>query len=69
MAADMSDVAVMYAPRGLLMMDNPHIDHLAYRANFLGSAAANEVYEAMGSDGLWYLESSGNGNHCAVRAE
>lgn len=68
-AADMSDVAVMYAPRGLLMMDNPHIDHLSYKANYLGSAAANEVYEAMGSEGLWYLGSSGNGTHCAVRAE
>jgi hypothetical protein len=69
MAADMSDVAVMYAPRGLLLMDNPHIDHLAYKANFLGAAAAAKVYDAMGSDGLWYLGSSGNGNHCSVRAE
>ncbi|MDF3065363.1 MAG: xylanase / methyl-glucuronoyl esterase [Polyangiaceae bacterium] len=68
-AADMSDVAVMYAPRGLLMMDNPHIAHLSYKANYLGSAAADKVYQAMGSDGLWYLGSSGNGNHCAVRAE
>jgi hypothetical protein len=68
-AADMSDVAVMYAPRGLLMMDNAHIDHLSYKANYLGSAAANEIYEAMGSDGLWYLGNSGNGSHCAVRAE
>lgn len=68
-AADMGDVAVMYAPRGLLMMDNAHIDHLSYKANYLGSAAANKVYEAMGSDGLWYLGNSGNGNHCAVRAE
>lgn len=68
-AADMSDVAVMYAPRGLLMMDNPHIDHLSYKANYLGSAAANKIYEAMGSDGLWYLGNSGNGTHCAVRAE
>jgi hypothetical protein len=23
----------------------------------------------MGSDGLWYLGSSGNGGHCTVRAE
>lgn len=68
-AADMSDVAVMYAPRGLLLMDNAHIAHLSYKANYLGMAAANKVYEAMGSDGLWYLGSSGNGNHCAVRNE
>ncbi|HEX2870195.1 MAG TPA: hypothetical protein VHP33_03040 [Polyangiaceae bacterium] len=68
-AADMSDVAVMYAPRGLLMMDNAHIAHLSFKANYLGAAAANEVYEAMGSKGLWYLGNSGNGNHCAVRAE
>lgn len=68
-AADMSDVAVLYAPRGLLMMDNPHIEHLSYKANYLASAAANEIYEAMGSNGLWYLGNSGNGSHCVVRAE
>lgn len=70
MAVDMDDVASMYAPRGLLMMDNPHIDHLAYKANYLGSAAAAKVFKAMGrSDALWYLGNSGNGNHCATRAE
>ncbi len=70
MPVDMSDVATMYAPRGLLMMDNPHIDHLAYKANYLGSAAAHEVYTAMGrADALWYLGSTGNGTHCAVRSE
>jgi hypothetical protein len=68
-AADMSDVVVMYAPRGLLMMDNSHIAHLSFKANYLGSAAANKIYEAMGSKGLWYLGNSANGNHCAVRAE
>jgi hypothetical protein len=70
MAVDMSDVAAMYAPRGLLLMDNPHIDHLAYKANYLGCAAAYEVYKAMGkSDALWYLGNSSNGNHCSVRSE
>ena len=52
------------------MMDNPHIDHLAYKANYLGTAAAAKVYEAMGrSDAIWYLGSSGNGSHCTTRAE
>jgi hypothetical protein len=37
-AVDMSDVAVMYASRGLLLLDNPHIDHLSYKANYLGCA-------------------------------
>lgn len=70
MAVDMSDVAAMYAPRGLLLMDNPHIDHLSYKANYLGCAAAYEVYKAMGrQDALWYLGSSGNGSHCSTRAE
>ena len=50
-------------------MDNPNIDHLSFKANLLGSAAANTVYEAMGKDGLWYLGNSNNGTHCAVRAE
>jgi|GEM_PF-537069 len=70
MAVDMSDVAAMYAPRGLLMMDNAHIAHLSYKANYLGVAAAREVYKAMGKeDAVWYLGSSGNGSHCAERAE
>jgi hypothetical protein len=70
MAVDMSDVAAMYAPRGLLMLDNPHIDHLSYKANYLGVAAAREVYKAMGKeDACWYLGSTGNGNHCSDRTE
>lgn len=70
MAVDMSDVAVLYAPRGLLMMDNAHIAHLSYKANYLGIAAAREVFAAMGkADAAWYLGSSGNGSHCAERAE
>ncbi len=70
MAVDMSDVAAMYAPRGLLMMDNPHIAHLSYKANYLGVAAARKVFEGMGAeDAAWYLGNSGNGGHCAVRAE
>lgn len=73
MPVDMSDVAALYAPRGLLMMDNPDIDHLSYKANYLGAAAAYEVCKAMGrNDGLGYLGNTGNtgnGSHCAVRAE
>lgn len=69
-AVDMDAVAAMYAPRGLLMMDNPHIAHLSYKANYLGVAAARKVFAAMGAeDAAWYLGNSGNGNHCAVRAE
>jgi hypothetical protein len=69
-AADMDDVASMYAPRGLLMMDNPTIDHLAYKANYLGVAAAREVYKAMGKeDAAWYLGNTKNGGHCSERAE
>jgi len=47
----MCDVAALYAPRGLLMMDNAHIDHLSYKANYLGCAAAMEVYKYMNSGG------------------
>ena len=70
MAVDMDDVASMYAPRGLLLMDNPSIAWLSYQANYLGCAAAAEVYKAMGkSDALWYLGNTSNGNHCSVRSE
>ncbi|MBN1603274.1 MAG: hypothetical protein JW915_16815 [Chitinispirillaceae bacterium] len=69
-AVDMSDVAALYAPRGLLMMDNAHIAHLSYKANYLGCAAAMEVYKAMGrEDALWYKGNSGDGGHCNNRAE
>jgi hypothetical protein len=69
-AVDMSDVAALYAPRGLLMMDNAHIAHLSYKANYLGCAAAMEVYKAMGKeDALWYKGNSNNGGHCSNRAE
>jgi hypothetical protein len=70
MAVDMSDVAALYAPRGLLLMDNPHIAHLSYKANYLGVAAAREVYKAMGKeDAAWYLGNTSNGTHCSERAE
>ncbi len=70
MAVDMSDVAVMYAPRGLLVFDNAHIDHLAYKANFLGVAAARKLFEGMGAaDAAWYLGDSGNSGHCNKRAD
>lgn len=70
MAVDMDDVAVMYAPRGLLLMDNAHIAHLSYKANYLGVASARKVFSAMGAeDAAWYLGSSGDGGHCGVRPE
>jgi hypothetical protein len=69
-AVDMDDIAALYAPRGLLMMDNPHIDHLSYKANYLGIAAAQVVFKAFGKeDAIWYLGSSNNGSHCSERAE
>lgn len=69
MAVDMNDLVAMYAPRGLLMMDNAHIDHLSYKANFLGVAAGAKLYDAMGAgDAVWYLGDSSDGNHCSARA-
>jgi len=70
MPVDMSDVVALYAPRGLLMMDNAHIGNLSYKTNYLGCAAGREVFKAMGrEDALWYLGNSGNGTHCATRTE
>ena len=67
---DMHDVVAMYAPRGLFIMDNPHIDHLSYKANLLGAAAGYEVYKAMGADdALWYHSNTSNGTHCQFRSE
>ncbi len=70
MAVDMDDVAIMYAPRGLLLMDNPSIAWLSSPANYLGIGAARELYNAMGrADAIWYLGNTSNGTHCAVRSE
>lgn len=70
MAVDMHDTVAMYAPRGLFIMDNPHIDHLAYDANLLGAAAGYEVYKAMGADdALWYHANTADGSHCSFRSE
>ena len=69
-AVDMNDVAVLYAPRGLLLMDNAHVDWLSYKANYLGMAAARKVYVAMGrGDALWYAGNTSNGSHCVTRTE
>lgn len=69
-AADMHDVVAMYAPRGLFIMDNPHIDHLAFKSALLGAAAGYEVFKAMGaSDALWYHANTNDGSHCSFRSE
>jgi hypothetical protein len=45
---DTSSIAAMYAPRGLLVLDNSRIGELCSPCQHAASAAAQKVYEALG---------------------
>ncbi|WP_051235210.1 malectin [Marinimicrobium agarilyticum] len=57
----------MVAPRGLLVLDN-NIDWLGPRAAYIGTAAAKEIYRALGApENIAYSENGGHG-HCQFPA-
>lgn len=57
----------MVAPRGLLVIDN-NIDWLGPRAAYVGTAAAKEIYRALGApENIAYSENGGHG-HCQFPA-
>ncbi|HUQ58382.1 cellulose-binding protein [Lentzea sp.] len=67
---DTHQVAAMIAPRGLFIMDNPHIDWLATRSGSVAALGAAEVYQALGARGnITYWSDVQNGTHCATRPE
>jgi hypothetical protein len=67
---DTHEMVAMVAPRGLFIMENPHIDWLSARSGSVAALAGAEVYRALGAtDNITYWSDVQNGTHCAVRTE
>jgi len=70
MPSDMHGAVAMVAPRGLLILDNPHIANLGPRSAHLSAVAGGEVYKALGYGGnLTYFSNSADGGHCTFQPE
>ncbi|MEV6302550.1 cellulose binding domain-containing protein [Actinoplanes sp. NPDC051861] len=67
---DTHSVVAMIAPRGLFIMDNPHIANLGPRSASVAALGGAEVYKALGAGAnITYWSDIQNGSHCAVRPE
>jgi hypothetical protein len=67
---DTHEMVAMVAPRGLFIMENPHIDWLAARSGSVAALGGAEVYKALGaSDNITYWSDVQDGTHCASRPE
>lgn len=70
LSVDTHEVVAMVAPRGLLILDNPHIANLGPRSAHVAALAGAEVYEALGAgDNISYHSNVASGNHCSWRPE
>ncbi|MEU8180712.1 cellulose binding domain-containing protein [Micromonospora sp. NPDC049047] len=67
---DTHEMVAMVAPRGLFIMDNPHIANLGPRSASVAALAGAEVYRALGAgDNITYWSDVQDGSHCANRPE
>lgn len=67
---DTHEIIGLIAPRGLLVLDNPHIDWLAARSGCVAALAGAEVYGALGArQNISYLSDVQDAAHCAARPE
>lgn len=67
---DTHQVVGLVAPRGLLVMDNPHIANLGPRSASVAALGGAEVYRALGAgENLTYWSDVQDGSHCANRPE
>ncbi|WP_246089929.1 fibronectin type III domain-containing protein [Nonomuraea deserti] len=67
---DTHEAVAMIAPRGLFIMDNPHITNLGPRSASVAALGGAEVYKALGAgDNITYWSDVQDGSHCANRAE
>jgi hypothetical protein len=63
-------MVAMVAPRGLFIMENPHIAHLAPRSGSVAALGGAEVYKALGAgSNISYWSDVQSGTHCSVRPE
>jgi hypothetical protein len=67
---DTHEVVAMVAPRGLFIMDNPHIANLGPRSASVAALGGAEVYKALGAgENISYWSDVQDGTHCASRPE
>ncbi|WP_208630620.1 glucuronyl esterase domain-containing protein, partial [Amycolatopsis kentuckyensis] len=67
---DTHELVGMVAPRGLFIMENPHIDWLGARSGSVAALAGAEVYQALGAGAnITYWSDVQDGTHCASRPE
>ncbi|MFC6087605.1 glucuronyl esterase domain-containing protein, partial [Sphaerisporangium aureirubrum] len=67
---DTHSAVAMIAPRGLFIMDNPHIANLGPRSASIAALAGAEVYRALGATtNITYWSDVTDGTHCANRTE
>ncbi|MFZ5890442.1 MAG: cellulose-binding protein [Myxococcota bacterium] len=67
---DTHEMVAMVAPRGLFIMDNPHIANLGPKSAHVAALGGAEVYKALGAgDNITYWSDVADGMHCAVRNE
>jgi hypothetical protein len=67
---DTHEMIALVAPRGLFIMDNPHIANLGPKAAHTAALAGQEVYKALGAESnITYHSNVASGSHCAIRAE
>jgi hypothetical protein len=67
---DTHELVAMVAPRGLFIMDNPHIANLGPKSAHAAALAGAEVYKALGAgDNITYWSDVADGSHCAIRPE
>ncbi|WP_424532659.1 cellulose binding domain-containing protein [Sphaerisporangium viridialbum] len=67
---DTHEMVAMVAPRGLFIMDNPHIANLGPKSASVAALGGAEVYKALGAgDNITYWSDIQDGNHCANRPE
>ena len=67
---DTHEIVGMVAPRGLFIMENPHIDWLAARSGSVAALGGAEIYKALGAgQNISYWSNVQDATHCAVRPE
>lgn len=67
---DTHQLIAMVAPRGLFIMDNPHIANLGPKSAHVAALAGAEVYKALGvADAISYHSNVSSGSHCENRPE
>ncbi|MEU4242481.1 cellulose-binding protein [Actinoplanes sp. NPDC026619] len=67
---DTHEMVAMVAPRGLFVMDNPHIANLGPKSGSVAALGGAEVYKALGAgSNITYWSDIANGTHCANRPE